>query len=212
MSLRDDVRSGPDAQRVARLLARDHNEWIKLFGEMTPRMEAAAWGILKNKECADDAVQETWVRVFKNIAQFRGKSALATWIYSILVNVSHDALRRKRTLISIEELPEDTLCTVDQPLVLDDGENFRIDALLTMDRVAVAEQWLAALTPQDKLMLSLREDGVAWRAIVKEMFPSEEFSPEALTKRSNQLRTRRFRLTALFRDLISEVRRKRSHQ
>ncbi len=45
---------------------------------------------------AEDAVQETFIRVYRGVAGFKGDSALGTWIYRILVNTCHDLSRRRR--------------------------------------------------------------------------------------------------------------------
>lgn len=55
---------------------------------------------------ADDAVQETMVRAWKNLERFEGRSSLRTWLYRIATNVCLDALsKQERRARPIEEGP-----------------------------------------------------------------------------------------------------------
>jgi RNA polymerase sigma-70 factor (ECF subfamily) len=47
-------------------------------------------------EEAQDASQEVWIRVWRNIRNFRGDSAFGTWLYKITVNTCLNALRKER--------------------------------------------------------------------------------------------------------------------
>ena len=63
---------------------------------------------------AEDAVQETMVRAWKNIERFEGRAALRTWLYRIATNVCLDALSaRARRARPMEEGPASS---VDAPL------------------------------------------------------------------------------------------------
>jgi len=53
-------------------------------------------GMLQNPEDAEDATQEVFMKVFESIGQFKGESALSTWIYRIAVTTSLEFLRKKR--------------------------------------------------------------------------------------------------------------------
>ena len=63
-----------------------------------------AFGLVGNNEDAKDVVQETFIKVFKNIHTFKGKSQFSTWLYRITVNTSKDLLRNKKYTLPIEEL------------------------------------------------------------------------------------------------------------
>lgn len=55
---------------------------------------------------AEEAVQETFVEVFRSLPRFRGESALATWATRVCVNVSlrrRERLHRMRTVIETTE-------------------------------------------------------------------------------------------------------------
>jgi len=59
--------------------------------------------ITRNKEDAEDAVQETLLKAFTRIEQFRGTARFSTWLVSIGVNQALMCLRgRRRTMISID--------------------------------------------------------------------------------------------------------------
>ena len=50
----------------------------------------------KNEEEAKDISQEIFLKVYRNLKNFDGKSAFSTWIYRIAVNTCIDALRKNK--------------------------------------------------------------------------------------------------------------------
>lgn len=80
-----------------------------------------AYGMLSDTEDATDAAQEVFIKVYRNIDRFEGKSSLSTWIYRITSNVCKDFLRKRtRTIqsISIYESSEDD---DDRPMEIKDS-------------------------------------------------------------------------------------------
>jgi RNA polymerase sigma-70 factor (ECF subfamily) len=67
----------------------------KLFDTHGERMKSVAYQLLCNRSDAEDAVQEAFLKAYRNAGTFRGGAAFSTWVYRILVNACHD-LRRKR--------------------------------------------------------------------------------------------------------------------
>ncbi len=49
-----------------------------------------------NAEDAQDASQEVWIRVWRNIKKFRGESAFSTWLYKITVNTCLSTRRKEQ--------------------------------------------------------------------------------------------------------------------
>jgi len=60
-----------------------------------------------NREMAEDLFQETWMRVLLRGAQYNGNARFDTWLFTIARNLVID-MRRKRTMVSLEELCENT--------------------------------------------------------------------------------------------------------
>lgn len=54
-------------------------------------------GIVQQHDDADDILQNTFMKAWKNIDDFHGNSRLYTWLYRIAINESLDFLRRKKT-------------------------------------------------------------------------------------------------------------------
>jgi RNA polymerase sigma-70 factor (ECF subfamily) len=52
--------------------------------------------MVRNKEHAEDLVQEVYIRVFKSYARFEGKSSEKTWLFSIARNVAIDFFRKQK--------------------------------------------------------------------------------------------------------------------
>src|SRR5271154_3835652 len=67
----------------------------QLFKTHTPRLYRAVFAILRNKEDAEDAVQESWCRAYANLHSFEGRSAFSTWLTRIAINSALMLRRRK---------------------------------------------------------------------------------------------------------------------
>lgn len=52
--------------------------------------------MVKNKEHAEDLVQEVYIRVLKSYERFEGKSSEKTWLFSIARNVAIDSFRKEK--------------------------------------------------------------------------------------------------------------------
>jgi len=57
-----------------------------------------ALSLLKNKEDAEEATQDVFVKINKAIALFRGDAKLSTWIWRITANVCYTRLTKKRVM------------------------------------------------------------------------------------------------------------------
>lgn len=96
-----------DAALAAACRAGDLRAYERLYQLQGARMRNLARNLLGTKSDAEDAVQETFLKVQRSIANFRGESSFVTWMFRILVNTCHDArrsrMRRKETVAEERE-------------------------------------------------------------------------------------------------------------
>ncbi len=64
------------------------------------------FGLMNNREDAEDCAQETMLRAYRALDSFRGEAQFSTWIYKIAVRVCMDALRKRRPTVSLDLLSE----------------------------------------------------------------------------------------------------------
>jgi RNA polymerase sigma-70 factor (ECF subfamily) len=88
-----------DEQTLAALRSGDEDTFRDLFARSYPMMKRVARTYVASDAVAEEVVQETWTAVVTGIDRFEGRSALGTWIFSILTNQakSHSA-REKRAV------------------------------------------------------------------------------------------------------------------
>src|SRR5579863_5909826 len=86
-----------DAELLRRHVAGDTAAFGLLFQRHKDRLWAVALRTVCDPEDAADALQEAMISAFRRAADFRGDSAVTTWLHRIVVNASLDRLRRRQT-------------------------------------------------------------------------------------------------------------------
>jgi RNA polymerase sigma-70 factor, ECF subfamily len=84
-----------DLSIAASCLSGDLDGYERLYRWQGTRMTNLARHLLGTQSDAEDAVQETFLKIQRSVASFRGQSSFVTWTFRILVNTCHD-LRRSR--------------------------------------------------------------------------------------------------------------------
>lgn len=93
---------------------REGSEWA--YEELLTRFQqpvyTLALRLLNNQSEACDVVQEVFLKVFRNVGNFRGRSTLKTWIYRITVNEAHNArrwfFRHRHREVDLDANPNET--------------------------------------------------------------------------------------------------------
>jgi RNA polymerase sigma-70 factor (ECF subfamily) len=90
----------PEADEDRELIQQIRSGRAELFHELVRRNEAAifrgAMAILDNAADAEDVTQETFLRAFRRIGQFRGEAKFRTWLIQIAVNMARSRLKEVR--------------------------------------------------------------------------------------------------------------------
>lgn len=104
---------------VTRVLAGEKRAYAELVDRHKDKAMTLAMRMLKNREDAEEALQDAFVRAFQALPRFEWKSSFSTWLYRIVYNVCASALARKgedlhRSLddegeVDFPELPSDLL-------------------------------------------------------------------------------------------------------
>lgn len=108
----------PDVPRlITRCQQGDLHAFADLFNHYRDRLFDLACTILRDREAAKDAVQETFLTVFQKIEGYRGDAAFETWLIAIAVNECRRRLRRQkvRRFLSLENLSPGRLLNAGQP-------------------------------------------------------------------------------------------------
>jgi RNA polymerase sigma factor (sigma-70 family) len=77
----------------------------EMFFASHKRFLASAYSILRNKEDAEDAVQEAFLSAYRHLHSFEGRSALKTWLTRIVLNAAL-MMQRKRKTSALRSLSE----------------------------------------------------------------------------------------------------------
>ncbi len=67
-----------------------------IVGRYRTRLYNCVYRMVHNTECAEDLVQETFLRVYRNRRNYKAISNLSTWIYTIALNLARSELRKRK--------------------------------------------------------------------------------------------------------------------
>ena len=89
---------------IEKAKAGDVKSFEILIANYKKRAFNIAYRMLGNLEDANDVTQESFLKIYRSIDKFKGKSSFSTWLYSIVSNTCIDFIRRnrKKTTISID--------------------------------------------------------------------------------------------------------------
>jgi RNA polymerase sigma-70 factor (ECF subfamily) len=81
---------------VEKLIQQDRSEYAHLVEAYSDRIYRMTLRMTGNTQDAEDALQETFIKVFKYIVGFKGNSSFSTWIYRIAMNEALMLLRKRK--------------------------------------------------------------------------------------------------------------------
>lgn len=162
-----------DAPLVERVKQGDVKAFEMLVVKYQRRIERLVGRMVRDVDLVPDIAQETFIRAYRALPQFRGDSAFYTWLYRIAVNTAKKALM---------ELKRDPLVTESARASRDDDDDGpRIDnepsdtatpeAVLASKQIAAAVNFaVEALSEDLRQAITLREiDGLSYEEIAEIM-------------------------------------------
>ncbi len=85
-----------EANLMSRIRNQEDGAFRELFHRFQDRIMRTAMKILKEEQAAQDALQETFLNIFRASHSFRGDSKIGTWINRITVNVCLEMIRKNK--------------------------------------------------------------------------------------------------------------------
>jgi RNA polymerase sigma-70 factor, ECF subfamily len=155
-----------------------------------------ARSVLLDDQEAEDVVQETYVRAFNRLVDFRGDASLSTWLTRIALNEALKQHRRRRRVVSLDVL---------------DSASARLDAQIHRSPMIAPDQDPERATAQHQIRIRLERaiDGLpeAFRTVfvlrdIEEA--STEETASALGLQPQTVKTRLHRARRLLRGALGE--------
>jgi RNA polymerase sigma-70 factor (ECF subfamily) len=162
-----------DALLVERVKLGDVRAFEMLVVKYQRRIERLIGRMVRDTDLVQDIAQETFIRAYRALPQFRGESAFYTWLYRIAVNSAKKALMdmKRDPLVSEAAMrtDEDGEETSRAESELSDGET--PEALLASKEIAAAvNSEIEALSEDLRQAITLREiEGLSYEEIAEAM-------------------------------------------
>ena len=137
-----------DQYYIAKITQGDTNSFEVLVNRYKDLVFTLAFRMLKNREEAEEVSQDTFLKVFKSLAKFKGESKFSSWIYRVTYNTCLDKIKKQKRdpiVVTIDEFTEHQVSTIDNAL----------DKLIAKERKQVIQDCLQMLPSDVSFLLTL---------------------------------------------------------
>lgn len=137
-----------DQHYIDRILQGETNLFAVLVDRYKDMIFTLSLKMVKNREEAEEAAQDTFIKAFNSLNKFKGDSKFSTWIYKISYNTCLDRLKKNKkedNNISIDEFSSHLVKTMDNAL----------SALVDNERKQAIQNCLNLLPREDNFLLTL---------------------------------------------------------
>ena len=86
---------------LARLRAGEDSAYRRLVRRYHGVLVGVASGVIGSRAQAEEVVQDSWIAVYNNIARFEGRSSLASWLYTIVLNRARTRIGRESRTVAL---------------------------------------------------------------------------------------------------------------
>ena len=133
---------------ITKILEGDSNAFAVLVDQYKDLVFSLSLKMLKNREEAEEAAQDTFVKVFKSLNNFKGDSKFSTWIYKVTYNTCLDQLKKNKRVqdtIPIDDFSENQIQNLENVL----------DAIDERDRNEMIQDCIHLLPSEEAFLLIL---------------------------------------------------------
>jgi RNA polymerase sigma-70 factor (ECF subfamily) len=103
----DAMQYASESELVAGCRRRDLAAIEQLYLIHSPRLKSVGLHMVGNRQDAEDAVQETFIKAYRGIGGFQGQCGIGTWLCRILINICYDVIRQRRREVDPEQVHVD---------------------------------------------------------------------------------------------------------
>ena len=96
----------------------DKDFFVKEIEAHSDMLYRVAYTILRNDDACKDALQDTALKAWEKRGTLKELRYFRTWITRILINTCYDTQRKRRRMVSIEDVPEPQVATPDISLAM----------------------------------------------------------------------------------------------
>jgi len=151
-----------EAQLISRCQQGDQEALREIFNQYHQKVYRVAYGVVRQREEALDIAQEVFIKLFRSIRQFKGRSRFYTYLYRMTMNTAIDHSRRmaKGPRLSMDE---------EEGIQVSDDAERRPDRILDQKELEERVKWaMDQLPPDQKACLILREvEGLSYLEIAE---------------------------------------------
>ena len=138
------ARTVNEAQAIALARNGDHGAFAWLISTYKHMVHTACYRILRHREEAEEATQDSFVKAYQNLGSYKGGSKFSTWLFSIAYRTAISQLRKRR----------DGISTLDDLSAGQEPSEGASAAVETSDRTAALNKALARLPAEDAAIVS----------------------------------------------------------
>ncbi len=174
----------------------DRAEFARLVEAYSGVIYRLGMKMLDDPQDAEDILQETFIKAFRHLKNFDGRSSLSTWLYRIATNEALMLIRkRKNTPVSLDE-PSETESQIEEPIQIVDWCCMPEEELMSSEARAYMSRAVEQLPPTLRAVFVLRDlEGLS----TEETSNVLKLSEAAVKTRLSRARMRlREQLTAYF--------------
>jgi len=136
MKYEQNINSLCDEALISLVAKRDNHASTELILRYQDKIFNFSMRFLNNRDDAFDATQETFLRMIRNAAQFRGESKFSTWLFSIAANLARDKIKARKIFIEISNDDGDNeIIDFPSDYDLEEAVTTRIDSQILIDTI-----------------------------------------------------------------------------